>query len=462
MRKSWKINRRWLFAGAGSALALPLLEQMNFARAQANGARRYLGICMPNGVPSEQWVPAATGANYTLTTAQTSLEVVKSDIMVVSGLSNKIAEQNGIGSLHYGGVAGLLTCAVPQPGSSPVIGISIDQVLANAVRSGTRIASLQLGLKEGTTVGSGAQCGAGTPCVYGRELSWSGPSTPVLKEISAKAAFDRIFTGVSPTPAPPPGPDPAPAPAPTVDKEREYNQSVLDAVRADAQLLQARLGASDKERLEQYLTAVRELELRVGGSGLPTGGGGEPGGGGTVPISSGCQPGTGPAATLTYEEHVAAMYEVIALAFQCDLTRVATLLLGEAECDYVFRSLGQGAVWHEEVSHGQPQAHNEIIRWHLGEFAKFVMRLKGMVEPGGTTVLDQSAVFFGSDVNDGPEHTFTDMPVILAGRAGGAINPGRHVRFNGQPLANLHLTMAQAVGLTQQSFANSTGTVNLA
>jgi hypothetical protein len=458
MRKAWQINRRWLFAAAGSALALPLLEQMNSARAQAGSARRYLGICMPNGVPYSQWVPSATGANYNLTTAQTSLQAVKGDILVVSGLNNTIAEQHRISSLHYGGVAGLLTCAVPTPGSSPNIGISIDQVLAPAVRAGTPIASLQLGLKEGTTVGSGAQCGSNSPCVYGRELSWSSPTTPVLKEINAKAAFDRIFTGV--TPAPGPAPQPGPAPAPTVDREREYNQSVLDAVRADAQSLQAKLGASDRERLEQYLTAVRELEGRIGGSGQPTAGDPgtfDPGG----QVSSGCQPGSAPSAQLSYEQHVAAMYEVIALAFQCDLTRVATLLLGEAECDFVFRSLGQSDVWHEDVSHGMPNEHNAVIRWHLGEFAKFVTRLKSMVEPGGKTVLEQSALFFGSDVSDGPEHTFTDMPVIVAGRAGGAINPGRHLRFNGAPLANLHLTMAQAVGLNQQSFANSSGVLNL-
>lgn len=445
MSSRFFLSRRTLLRGLGTALALPTLEAMlpGSARAQTMRPKRFVAFYVPCGIRMNRWTPAGTGANYTLSPtlqplgAYNGAASIKDDVLVLSGLANRPARPDGPGD-HASGTGAFITCAHPFKTSGADIrnGISFDQVLANAWRGQTRFASLELGIDGG---GGSGDCDSGYSCAYARNIAWASATQPLAKETEPRAVFDRLFAGVDPNQT-----------AAAVAKRKRYKQSVLDAVKEDANALNGKLGTTDQRKMDEYLTGVRELETRV-----------------QTEQPSTCAPGTRPQGWTDIRDKADQMLDLIAFAFQCDLTRSVTYMQQNAGSGYVYRFLnsGGGAITdgHHTLSHhggdtGKNDALEVINRWEVEQFAKLSRKLKAITEPDGSTVLDNSALFFSSEIEDGDSHSHLNMPILLAGKAGNALRTGQHLQFPNAPsLGNLFVTVAQAMGLPTTSFGDSTG-----
>ena len=425
------LSRRAFLRGAGAAVALPFLDAMlpRAARAQAGAsARRLLCWYVPNGIRMSAWTPAATGTGFVLPPILEPLAPVRDEVLVLSNLANRPARDSVPGD-HARGTGSFLTCVnVKRTGGSDIQnGISMDQVVAQAIGSSTALPSLQLGTDGG---GSTGDCDSGYSCAYARNISWAGPQSPLAKETNPQSAFDRLFQGSD-----------ARLSAAERERRRRQRLSVLDAVRDDATRLRLRLGPSDRQKLDEYLTGVRELELRIAATG-----------------SGVCQA-TEPEEPDDHPARVRAMIDVIVLAFRCDHTRVVTFMQGNAGSNQTYPQLGvyDG---HHQISHHQSDPTKlawleAIDRWEIEQFAYLLQQLHAIQEPGGS-LLDSALVFFSSEIEDGDAHRHTNLPVLVAGRGGGASLPGRHVRYAAeQPIANLFLGMFAAFGITRSSFGDN-------
>ncbi len=442
-----KLSRRTLLRGLGTALALPTLEAMlpSIARAQSMMPRRFVAFYVPCGIRMNKWTPAATGANYALSSILQPLGAwngqpsLQADTLVLTNLANRPAQPDGPGD-HASGTGAFLTNAHPfkTNGANISNGISFDQMLANAWRGRTRFSSLELGQDGGAASGD---CDSGYSCAYARNIAWASATQPLAKETNPQAVFDRLFAGVDPDQT-----------AAAVAKRKKYRQSVLDAVKEDTTSLQGKLGATDKRKLDEYLSGVRELEVRVASE--------QP---------SVCSPGARPPAWTDIRDKADQFLDLIAFAFQCDLTRSVTYMQQNAGSGYVYRFLNSGGSpitdGHHTLSHhGGDQAKLDALevinRWEVEQFAKLARKLKAIREVDGSTVLDNSALFFSSEIEDGDSHSHYNMPILVAGKAGGTLRTGQHLRFPDQPsVGNLFVTLAQGLGVNETSFGDSTGTL---
>jgi hypothetical protein len=418
------LSRRTFLTGAGCAIGLPLLEAMVPRRAFAQGMpapRRIIAYYVPCGIHMAGWTPAQEGAAYALTPILADLAPVKDDVLVISGLANRPARPDGPGD-HASGTGAFLTCAHPfkTEGADIMNGISMDQVAANAIGSATLFPSLQLGTEGG---GSTGDCDSGYSCAYARNISWADANTPLAKETNPQAVFDRLFAGRDPA-----------ASAEQIRKRKLYRLSILDYVEESSLDLQAKLGKTDRQKLDEYLTGVRELETRI--QALDS-----------QPI---CQ-GERPNAPQSFTERVQIMSDLMVTAFSCDLTRVITFMLGNAGSNRVYDFLGIGD-GHHQISHHQMNPTNlsqlqTIDTWEVSQLSYLLQRLKG-VQEGTGTLLDNSLVFFSSEIEDGDTHAHTNMPVLLAGRGGGAIRTGRHLRFaQERKISELFISMLNTIGV---------------
>ncbi|WP_375773406.1 DUF1552 domain-containing protein [Archangium gephyra] len=432
--KNSKLSRRTLLRGLGALMALPVLEQMqpSMARAAGPGAapRRLAVFYVPCGIFMPNWTPKGTGRAWTLSPTLQPLAPVKDDVLVLSGLSHEPGRSEHSGN-HASGTGAFLSCAkvhYTDDVAEVRAGVSMDQIAASALRSQTRLPSLELGNDGGD--GTGA-CDDNYSCAYARNISWAGPTSPQAKETNPRAVFDRLFAGFDPD-----------ATRAQVERRKAYEQSILDFVSEDARALKQRLGARDKRKLDEYFTSVRELELRVA----------------TLDQQSMvCAKGPRPEQTEDVREKTKVMCDLMVLAFQCDLTRVATFMLGNGRSDRVYDFLGLTS-GHHRYSHHQNDAENhaalaKIDRWEMEQFSYLLQRMKS-VQEGEATLLDNSLVYFGSELADGNSHGHRDMPVVLAGRGGGAVTPGRHVRYTGEPIANLFISMLDSVGVGVSRFGD--------
>lgn len=441
------LSRRTLLRGLGTALALPSLEAMlpSVARAQtAMNPRRFVAFYVPCGIRMNRWTPTDTGAGYTLTSilsplgASGSLPSVKDDTLVLTGLANRPARPDGPGD-HASGTGAFITNAHPfkTNGANIRNGISFDQVLANAWRGQTRFASLELGIDGGAASGD---CDSGYSCAYARNIAWASDTQPLAKETNPQSVFDRLFAGVDPNQT-----------AQAVAKRKLYRQSVLDAVKEDTSSLQSRLGATDKRKVDEYLTGVRDLEVRI-----------------AQETATSCSPGTRPNGWTDIRDKADQMLDLIAFSFQCDLTRSVTYMQQNAGSGYVYRFLNVGGSpiteGHHSLSHhGGSAAKNDALeaigRWEVEQFAKLCRKLKAIQEADGTSVLDNSALFFSSEIEDGDSHSHFNMPILVAGKAGGALRTGQHQRYTNQPsVGNLFVSLGQALGVSSVTqFGDSNG-----
>lgn len=438
-----RISRRTVLRGLGTAMALPWLEAMapaaNVAKGRAlrTGAKRMAFFYVPNGVNMVDWTPEAVGTNFVLPEILNQLEPFKSELLVVSGLAQDGAFAHGDGGGdHARSLACFLTGRHPlkTDGANIRAGVSVDQVAAQQIGHMTRLPSLELGCDRGAQSGT---CDTGYSCAYSSNISWRSETTPMAKEVNPRLVFERLFANN----------DPNETPASRAKRDR-YRKSILDFVAEDADLLKRRLGQTDRRKLDEYLTAVRDLEVRIGRasqlgvtdpSGLP-----KPQG---VPQD--------------FKEHIRLMFDLLAIAFQGDVTRIATFMYANegSNKSYSFIGVPEG---HHDLSHHTGNAEKkqkikQINKFHMEQFVYFLNKLKTTREGEGT-LLDHSMILYGSGISDGNSHSHNDLPVVLVGRGGGSIPTGRHVKFDKPtPLNNLFLSMLDRIGAPVDQLGDSTG-----
>ena len=440
------IPRRTVLRGVGATLALPLLDGMvpaatALAKTAAKSPLRFGTVYVPNGIIMERWTPLAEGPGFEFTPSLKSLEPFRDRLLVVSGLDNTGARsRSGASGAHAKPAGAFLTGIEPLPttGSSSLqLGISMDQILANEVGQDTPLPSLELGLEGADTVNGVGTCDVGFSCAYQNRLAWAGPSTPLPVETNPRVVFDRLFGNVDST-------DPA------VRAARLRRQgSILDSVLDKVDRLQGGLGTRDRAKLDEYLQSVREIERRIQnaesqGRALPVVE--SPAG---IPVS--------------YDEHARLMFDMQALAFQTDTTRVITFQIGREQSGATYPQIGVSDSHHPISHHGGDRNKIEslakINAYHASLFAYFLERLASMPDGDDGTVLDNVVTLYGSAISEGNSHDVRNLPLLLAGGGGGRIASGHHVKYpdETQRLTNLQLTLLNTFGVPVEQFGDSTG-----
>jgi hypothetical protein len=393
--------------GAAAVVGLPFFESLGWRRAHAQAAEaapmRFLAVYVPNGMHMPDWTPTTVGTDWAMPHILAPLESLRSKIAVISGLDHEhTAHPDSPPGDHGAGTGCYLTMRPVFGHAKDPERTSIDQLIAQQSpgTAGRPLPSLQLGLKVATNGGTdGAPSTSFLECI-----SWS-KDTPQPNITSPQAAFDRIFEGFSPQ-------------ATDADAQRRaaLRASVLDTVANQTQSLLLKLNAADRLKADQYFTSVRDLEKRI--QSLGSG-------------SAECmKPGKPTVANeAPYAERLPVMFELAALAFQCDVTRVMTFMVGRSTSHEDFAFLTGSSSEHHDTSHHRNNAASlaklrQIGRWELEHYADFLTRIDGMMEADGKTVLDNMAAHFSSEVADGNSHNHFDMPVLLAGNLGGKIRTG--------------------------------------
>lgn len=435
------LSRRAFLRGSGVAIALPWLEAMlpraAFARGLLTPASplRFAFVFAPNGKAMDAWTPEVLGDGWQPTPTLAPLAPHRERVLVLSGLAHKNAEALGDGpGDHARSAACFLTGAHPRKTEGADIrnGVSIDQVLARHAGGATRFPSLELGCSPPLTSGN---CDSGYSCAYSCNVSWRSETTPQLKETDPRALFERLF-----------GADDG-LTAEQRARRLARRRSLLDYAGEEAGRLRTQLGATDRRKLDEYLTAVREVEQRIERAER------EP-----PPEPPVARPRGVPA---DRGEHARLLSELLALAFHGDLTRVATHMLANAGDNKSHPELGI-AGGHHELSHhaGDPakiEAIEKIDRFHVELLAHLLARLSAL-EEGDGTLLDHLLLVYGSGISDGNRHNHDELPVLLCGGGNGTVRSGRHVRVpDGTPMCNLFVSLLDRAGVRERAFGDSSG-----
>lgn len=438
--KSTTMQRRTVLRGVGTLMSLPLLDAMlpenGVEAAPAGVAPIRLGyVFFPNGAIMPDWTPGTEGSDYELSKTLKPLEPVKSDINVISGLAQEQGYAHGDGpGDHARSAATFLTGVHPvkTAGANIRVGRSVDQVAVDAIGKTTRLPSLEIGLERGRTAGN---CDSGYSCAYSSTISWKTPTTPMAKEINPRLVFNRLFGDKEGT-------------AEERAKKAKYRRSILDLVARDAKRLRSRLGQTDQRKIDEYFTSVREIEERIEQARKSA----------ELETPDFEIPNEIPRDTTL---HMNLMYDLMLLAYRTNSTRVITYMLANegSNRSYPMVDVKGG---HHQLSHHRNDTSKvadlqKIDEYTVTQFAGFVKKMRETREGEGS-LLDHSMIVLGSGLGDGNRHRHEDLPVILAGRAGGTVSTGRHLRVpNKTPLNNLFLSMLHRVGSPVDSFGDSTG-----
>ena len=454
------INRRRMLRGMGVAMALPWMESLATAAPGAVGPGgdplrlsepplRMAFLFMPNGVRPDHWTPAGDAEDYEITPHLQYIAKHKSGFTLLENLwHERTTGRNG----HWPKVPAWLSGGYVERSTGRDLNTgatSVDQIVAREIGHLTPLPSLELGVDSPRT--GVDNIGGGFARILGSFISWRDPHTPVAKEIIPQLAFDRLFRTGSAMPAIS-GVDPD---HPSVRQALQRDdQSVLDLVLEDAKALRARGSERDRVKLDEYLESVRSVERRIEASLKPQ----------KRWINAGrfevARP--GPGIPETHQEHVRLMLDILALSFWTDTTRVATFMFGDAQTgrDFSFIDGVKGnfhGISHHRNEEAQRTQYEKIINWHMEQVDYLLTRMRSLDE-GGTSLLDNSMVMFGSSLKDGNRHDNENLPLLLAGRAKGKLAPGRRLRFAEKtPLCNLYLTLMRHMGVERESFGDSTG-----
>lgn len=462
------ISRRLVLHGAGIALTLPFLESLvpSHARAQeADAIKRYMAIFLPNGAP-ENWWPTSAGMGdaWQLSPVLEPLTSLKAKTNIISSLENGSAfNESGSSSVEpsHGRQPGAwLTCKSPdlmreRLGVGEANGISVDQIMAkHAVFQGkTAIPSLQVGL---STVLSYCD---DQPCSNSRSISWSGETTPMYKQVDPLEVFHQIVGVIAPQGG-------EAEPDPETLKRIARKKSVLDAVLENAKRTQGKLGASDRLRMEEFLTAVREVELRV--TGVSTGLGGLACVASEEPSLAPVQADAPRQNTETYKkaDHADVMNDLIVMALRCDATRIVSYMLEDERSEFTydhvqkreFSETGSTLVtgtcpeYHGGGQHGSQNDFAAITMWNVSKVAELCAKLDAITDPDGATVLDNTVVLFGGCMH-GSNHQCNDLPTALIGGGNIGIRQNQHIVYENRPLRDLHFTvMNHVLGMQETDF----------
>ena len=456
MKPFQPLNRRTFLCGAGASLALPLLDGMQpalgaavetAARAgvtQSGHPVRLAWVFFPNGTNMHEWKPTGEGLGWEPSSTLKPLTKVKDELTVFSGLAHANAESRGDGpGDHARSAAAFLTGVHPTKtaGAGIRAGISADQFVAEQIGFETKLPSLELGTEMGRGSGS---CDSGYSCAYSNNISWRSETQPSAKEINPRLAFERLFGGQG-------GDQGAQA------QRIAQQQSILDVVAAQTRSLQKRLGGDDRRKLDEYFNSVREVERRIDHQ--------------SKLEAAEQKDQLADAKAKAFEapidhpthltEHIRLMYDLMVLAMRTDSTRVLSFMLANEGSNRRFPMIDVNN-GHHELSHHQNNARKmeqiaKIDRYLVEQYAYFVEKLRATPEGEGT-LLDYSLVLYGGAISDGNRHNHNDLPIVVAGRGGGAFTPGRHVRATSDtPLCNLFLSMFAAAGVESERFGDSTG-----
>jgi len=443
MTRPWQVSRRTVLRGFGTAVALPWLEAMAPAAELAGGTvkdapKRMAFLYVPNGAHMQEWTPKAEGRDFELPYILEPLKAFKDDLLVLSGLAQDGAAAHGDGGGdHARSLACFLTGVHPLKTDANIrAGVSVDQVAALKLGKKTRFASLELGCDRGAQSGA---CDTGYSCAYSSNISWRSPTTPMAKEVNPRMVFDRLFAGQ------------ARGESGAAKAKRDlYRRSILDFVAEDAGQLKGRLGANDRRKVDEYLTAVRELETRVTSAEANS-----------TPVELPGHFKKPDGIPQDYQEHIRLMADLMVLAFQGDVTRVSTFMFANegSNRSYSFLKVPEG---HHDLSHhgGDPKKHEKIKtinRFHIEQFAYLLGKLKAIPEGNGT-LLDNLMLVYGSGIGDGNRHNHNDLPILVAGKGGGTIETGRHLKYaKNTPLNNLYLSLLDRMGTPVESLGDSKG-----
>lgn len=431
------IDRRTVLKGFGAALALPFLESMMpsgvFAASVPKSPIRTAFIFVPNGINMDHWVPS--GSLYPSTLKP--LESLRNQINILSGLTQKNAFALGDGAGdHARSAAAWLTGCHPKKTSGANIkaGISFDQLLVREFGDKTRFGSLELGCERGGLAGD---CDSGYSCAYSNSISWRTESTPVAKEVNPRLVFERLFQSE----------DSSETEIQRAQRLAE-NKSILDFVMEDAKLLNKKLGTTDRLKLDEYMSGIREIERRIAFVENES-------------KSANVKQFANIDIPSDYGEHIRIMGDLMVLAFQTDTTRVSTFMFANEGSNRSYKSVGVSD-GHHEMSHHQRnpeklEALKKINTFHTTQLA-YILEKMNSIKEGDKTLLENSMVLYGAGICDGDRHNHDDLPLLLAGKAGGKISSGKHLKFtNGTPMSNLFLSMSDKLGVPQENIGDSTG-----
>jgi hypothetical protein len=444
-------SRRLFLRGLGVSLALPAFESLARPLLAAEGKTalattatgaplRTAFIYFPNGAIPGSWWPTGDESNFKLGPTLAPLEQVRQSINVLRGLDHHCADGNRDGGGDHARANSVFLTGVRLKKSASDIqaGISIDQVLAREVGHTTRFPSLELSSDYNRKSGA---CDSGYSCAYQYNISWSSAKTPMTPESNPRLVFERLF-----------GTGSHGERAENFQRRQAEQKSVLDFVMDDARGMQRRMGTADTKKLDQYLTGLREIESRIQRA--------EQFGQSADPDLE-----TPAGIPASYDEHIQLMYDMMALAFQTDSTRVATMLLAHDGSNRPFNDIGISE-GHHDLSHHQNRPTwiakvAAIDLWYVQQFSKFLAKLDSMKDVDGNSVLHNSQIVYGGGNADGNRHTHTNLPIVMAGAAGGTTKPGRFINFKSKPTSNLFLSMADRLGIPSlERFGDSTGRVS--
>jgi hypothetical protein len=433
------LPRRTFLRGVGATLALPLLDAMIpastvLAQTAAQPVRRFGAAYSPNGMILDHWTPGATGTGFELPMILKPFEPFRDHLTVVSGLHSGPVRAGAHALAEPTFMSGVIHPRRTE-GSDIEAGTTIDQVLAPRYSAGLTYPSLEVCAEDFTTqVGS---CEIGYSCAYSNTISWRTPTTPLPMELNPRLVFERMFAGGSGT---------------AVERATRLRrrQSILDVVIEQANQLQVGLAADDRRRLGDYMQHVREIEQRLERS--------------EVQNASSVTAMMPVGVPEEYSEHVGLMFDLMAVAFEADITRVFTFMMGRELSSRTYPEIGVNEP-HHAVSHHQNnperiQQYAATNTYHAQLVSKFLETLRSTPDGDGS-LLDNSLLLWGSGLSNPNVHSFDPLPVVLLGGNSGHLRGGRHIAADGMPIANLHLAVAQRGGVEIESFGDSTGTVDL-
>jgi hypothetical protein len=424
------LSRRTLLRGLGTTLALPLLDSMLPAMAATPRARpRFGAIYFPHGATMSRWTPKDEGRDFTFSEILKPLEPYRAHVNVVSNLGHPLAYgPGGATGNHNRSSAAFLSGARAASGAQPRLGITMDQVAVRHLGQDTPLPSLELMIEEASL-----SCGEGLSCAYRNTLSWQGDTAPLPTQNNPQVLFEQLFGD---------GANDAQRAA-----RRSQALSLLDSVTDQIRGLDRALPAADRERLDRFVTDVREIERRINQSAERVGGNV------TLPRKPSGVP-------EDVEEHIKLMYDLLALAWQTEITRISTFMIAKELSNAVYPKSGIRDSFHI-LSHHSNNEDNKarfavLNRYHAGLFAYFLGKLNKLPDGDGT-LLDHSLILYGSGMSDGNSHNHDPLPIIVAGRAAGALQGNRHLRqAERTPMSNLLLALLGTLGCPEEHFGDST------
>ena len=439
-RKS--LSRRTLLRGVGTAVALPFLDAMTPALTAATARPvRMAFVYVPNGIDMRHWNPAYEGALQELPRILKPMEPFKQDMTLLSNLTHNGGRALLDGAGDHGRCCGGYLAGV-QPRKTMVdikAGISCDQIVANDIGRQTRFPSLEVGLEDARQAGD---CDSGYSCAYTNNLAWRGDAQPLPPLLDPRALFERLFGN---------GANLSPEQKKLQTKQR---RSILDFVTGDTKTLQANLGPTDKRKLDEYLSSIRDIELQLTKAEHDN-----------AQVNPGMDKPYGVPAD--FAEHFKLMTDMMTVAFQADLTRVMTFLVSREGSSRAYREIGI-ADGHHPLTHHQnkPEMMEKVAQinvYQMQQFAAWIEKLKSIREGDGT-LLDNAMIVYGAGLSDGNRHTHEDLPTLMVGHGGkganGGIKTGRRIVYRKEtPMSNLFLTMMDRMGTKVDHFGDATGRI---